>query len=392
MQRADAILDDLMVLDLTQGIPGPYCAKLLAALGARVIKVEPTQGDVARRMGPFHQDEPHSEKSAPFLYLNTSKESITLNLDTAGGAALLKRLVLRADILVESYPPGSMARWGLGYQDLAALKPDLIYASITDFGQTGPYKDYKSSEIVAEALGALLYTMGLPEREPLKIGGNAALMTAGISAFSAIMAALHQRDDTGEGQHVDVSLMETTVVSQIHASIHSQFGEDDFGRRANTLSRAKDGWVNIGIQQNTWRPFCDLIGRPDLVDDPRFADMVARRDNAAAFNEIIEGWLLGQTKEEVYHMMQAIRSIAGYVADVSDLFRSEQYRTRDFLRPVEHPLTGPALYPGPPFQVGDQPWRQERAPLLGEHNEAVLHGELGLSQEELARMREQGIL
>ena len=260
-------------------------------------------------MGPFFHDEPHPEKSGLFLYLNTSKESITLNLDTAGGAALLKRLASQVDVLVESYPPGALARWGLGYQDLAPLKPGLIYASITDFGQNGPYRDYKGGEIVAEATGALLYVMGTPEREPLKLGGSGALMNSGVSAFSAIMVALHQRDDTGEGQHIDVSLMEATVMSGIHATIHAQYGEHDPGRRPNTLSKTKDGWVNVGIQQATWRPFCEMIGRPELIADPRFADQISRRDNAAAFNEVIDEWLSTQTKEEVYHKMQAIRSI-----------------------------------------------------------------------------------
>lgn len=392
MQQSDSILGDLTVLDLTQGVPGPFCTKLLAALGARVVKVEPPKGDIARTMGPFFRDEPHPEKSGLFLYLNTSKESVTLNLEAATGQGLLKRLAAKADLLVESYPPGAMDGWGLGYQHLAQMNPRLIYAAITDFGQTGPYKDYKSPEIVAEALGALLYTIGLPEREPLKIGGSAALMTGGIAAFSAVMVALHQRDDTGEGQFIDCSLMEATVVSQIHSSIHAQFGDHDPGRRVSQLSKTRDGWVNVGIQQATWRPFCEMIGRPELIADPRFADQVSRRDNAAAFNEVIEGWLATQSKEEVYHKLQAIRSIAGYVATVPDLLQSEQYRARSFFRPVDHPFTGQVLYPGPAFQVGDQPWRQERAPLLGEHNEAVYCGELGLPREELALLRAQGAI
>ncbi len=390
--RADDILGDITVLDLSQGISGPYCAKLLAGLGARVIKVEPTGGDEARRMGPFFHDDPDPEKSGTFLYLNTSKESITINLNTAGGASLLKRLVAQADVVVESFAPGVMAGWGLSYDDLALVKPNLIHCAVTDFGQTGPYKDYKGGELVVEATGALLYVMGEEGREPLKLGASTALMTGGISSFSAIMVALYQRDETGEGQFIDVSLQETIVVGGIHATIHSQYGEHDPGRRPNTLSKAKDGWVNVGIQQATWRPFCEMIGRPELVDDPRFMDQLSRRDNAAAFNEVINEWLSTQTKEGVYHKMQAIRSIAGYVADMSDLVKSEQYKSRGFFRTVDHPSTGPLPYPGPVFTVGDLPWRQERAPLLGEHNESILHGELGISKEELARLRAQGVI
>lgn len=392
MPDAGAVLDDIVVLDVSQGVAGPYATKLLAGLGARVIKIEPTSGDPARAMGPFFHDQPHPEGSGTFLYLNTSKESVTINLDTPTGAALLKRLVPGATVLVESYEPGTMAAWGLSYEGLSRTNPGLIYCSITDFGQTGPYRHYKSSEIVAEATGALLHVVGVPEREPLKIGGSPALMTAGISAFSAIMTALHQRDDTGAGQYIDVSIMETVVVSGIHATIHSQFGEHDPGRRANTLAKAGDGWVQLGIQQATWKPFCEMIGRPDLIDDRRFADQVARRENNAALNEIVDDWLSHQSKEDVYHKLQAIRSIAGHVADVSDLFASRQYQEREFFRPVDHPVTGPIPYAGPPFRVGDLPWDQEAAPLLGQHNEAVLQKELGIPAEELVRLREAGAI
>ena len=392
MQDNDTILGDITVLDVSQSIAGPYCTKLLAALGARVIKIEPPLGDMARHMGPFFHDEPHPEKNGSFLYLNTSKESITLNLERSSGAALLKRLLLIADILVESYPPGVMAGWGLGFRELSALQPDLIYTSITPFGQTGPYSDYKGSEIVLEALSALLYTVGLPEREPLKLGGSPALMTGGVSAFSAIMVALHNRDETGEGELIDVSLMESTVVSQIHSSLFAQFGGHDPIRRASQLSKTKDGWVNIGIQNASWKEFSELIGRPELLEDPRFMDEAARRTNATALNEVLADWLADQNKVDVYHKLQAMRSIAGHVSNMADLFQSEQYQARGFFRLVDHPVTGALPYPGPAFQIDDLPWRQERAPSLGEHTEAVLHSELGLPKAELARLRAQGVI
>ncbi|HEX2173425.1 MAG TPA: CoA transferase, partial [Dehalococcoidia bacterium] len=297
-----------------------------------------------------------------------------------------------ADVFVESYPPGTLPGWGLGYADLVRLKPDLIYASITDFGQTGPYRDYQGGEIVAEALGGLLYTMGLPEREPLKISGDAALMTGGISAFSAILVAIHQRDETALGQYIDVALMESVAVSQIHSSLSAQFGGHDPGRRPSTMSRAKDGWITAAIQQGAWRRFCDVIGRPDLADDPRLADWASRRDNPEVLDEAMAGWLATQAKEDVYHLLQSMRSVAGYVADVGDLFRSKQYQAREFFRPVDHPATGPIDYPGPAFRIDDDAWRQERAPLLGEQNDAVLHGELGLPKAELARLRAQGAI
>lgn len=392
MVSTDRILGDLTVLDVTQGIPGPHCTKLLAALGARVIKIEPSRGDIARRFGPFFHDEADPEKSGTFLYLNTGKESVTINLDTAAGAALLKRLIGQADVFVESYPPGTLAGWGLGYDDLAAERPGLIYTSITDFGQTGPYRDLLGGEIVIEALGGLLYTMGLPEREPLKIGGNAALMTGGIAGFSAILVAVHQRDESGLGQHLDISLQETVALTQIHASLSAQFDEDEPGRQPSTMSRAADGWVTVGIQQAIWPRFCEMIGRPDLVDDPRLANWRARQDNPDVLDAALADWLSGQSKEDVYHLLQAMRSVAGYVADVSDLFKSKQYQSREYFRQVDHPATGPVDYPGPLFRLDDLPWRLDRAPLLGEHSEAVLHGDLALPKEEIVRLRAQGAI
>lgn len=392
MPDAPLLLSDLTVLDLSQGISGPYCAKLLAGFGARVIKVEPSRGDYARGMGPFLGDLPGPERSGLFLYLNTSKESVTLNLDTPGGASLLRRLAAQADIIIESFPPGQMEAWGLGHESLAGANPGLVHASITPFGQTGPYAHYLSSEIVIQALSALQYPVGLPDREPLKIGGSPTLMTTGVSAFSAVMVALHFRDLTGEGQHLDISAIECAAVSQIHASVHAQFGGDNPMRRDSQLSRTKDGWINVGIQDSSWVEFCDLIGQPELAWDERFLDMAARRKNAKPLVEILDVWLADQEKERVYHQLQAMRSIAGPVLTVADLFESPQYQARAFFKTVDHPTTGPLPYPGAPFTVAGIPWRMERAPLLGEHNEQVLCGGLGLTPPDLARLREAGAL
>lgn len=392
MSLLPGILDDLLVLDLAQGISGPYCTKLLAALGARVIKVEPLGGDLARRMSPFFEDDPALDKSAVFLYLNTSKESVAVDWRSEAGAAVVRDLVERADILVESEPPGTLPALGLGYENLRAACPRLIYASVTPFGQVGPYRDYQSSEIVLEALSGLLSTMGLPDREPLKIGGNAALMTGGISAFSAILAALHLRDETGNGQSIDVSVLESTVLSQIHASLAAQYSGHGPARRPSTISRAKDGYITAAIQQGAWPKFCDLIGRPDLVNDPRVADWPSRQKNPDVIDEAMSDWLATQSKEAVYHTLQGMRSVAGYIADVSDLFASAQYQAREFFRPVDHPDTGPRAYPGPAFRVNDVPWRQDRAPRLGEQTESILTGMLGLSETDIRALRGRGVV
>jgi crotonobetainyl-CoA:carnitine CoA-transferase CaiB-like acyl-CoA transferase len=229
----------------------------------------------------------------------------------------------------------------------------------------------------------------------LKIGGNAAGYTTGMSAFSATMIALYARDVQGYGQHVDVSAMETMAVAQIHSSIHQQFGRTP-ARRESPLVRAQDGWVSPGLErgvrQDTWPRVCDLIGRSDLKDDPLFNTPEARREHQQDLLAILGAWIATRPKEEVYHILQELRSVAGYVATVEDLFTSRQLTARQFFQTIDHPCTGKGKYPGAPFDIQGNTWQHGRAPLLGEHNGEIYGGRLGFTSEELARLRGQGII
>ena len=390
MESRDQILGDITVLDLSQGVAGPFCAKLLAGLGAEVVKVEPPgTGDPSRRSEPFLDGRPALENSALFAYLNTSKKSVTLDLGLAKHAQVLKRMAQDCDILVESFAPGYLDSMGLGYDNLSEANHGLIYASVTPFGQSGPYRDYKGSDIVAQAIGALMYTIGLPDREPLKVGGEAALYTTGISAFSAAMLALHVRDTQGFGQHVDISAMDCMTVAQIHSSIHYQFGRTPVRRETN-LVQAKDGWVSpgldIGVQAGTWPKVCQLMGVPELTDDPRFSTPEGRRANPQELLGVVGEWAATKPKEEIYHTLQGLRTITGYVATVEDLLASRQFAHREFFRMVEDSELGDVVHPGAPFRIDDTIWQLSRAPRLGEHNEEVLGGRLGLSPEELTQL------
>ena len=396
MPENDLTLSDVCVLDLSEDIAGPFCTKLLAGLGAEVIKVErPGSGDVSRGAGPFPAQAPDPEQSALFLYLNTGKKSITLDVATQTGVLVLHRLAQECDILVESFAPGYLEGLGLGYAALERLNPGLIYTSVTPFGQSGPYRHFKGSELVAQAMGALMHTIGLPDREPLKIGGNAALYTTGMSAFSATMIALYARDVQGYGQQVDVSAMETMAVAQIHSSIQHQFGRTP-SRRESPLVAATDGWISPGLErgvrQDTWVRVCDLIGRPDLKDNPAFNTLEARREHQQDLVGILSAWTATQPKEEIYHLLQELRSVAGYVATVDDLFTSRQLAARQFFQAIDHPAAGKALYPGAPFGIGGESWRHARAPLLSEHTMQIYGGRLGLSSAELGRLRGAGII
>jgi CoA:oxalate CoA-transferase len=396
MPENDFILRDIRVLDLSEDVAGPFCTKLLAGLGAEVIKVEPPgTGDVTRRTGPFVHETPHVEQSAAFLYLNTGKKSITLDIQSQTGALILQRLAQECDILVEGFPAGYLDQLGLGYAALEHRNPGLIYTSITPFGQTGPYRDYKSSELVAQATGALMHTIGLPDKEPLRIGGNAAGYTTGMSAFSATLLALHVRDGAGHGQQVDVSAMETITVAQIHASIAHQFGRPPT-RRASTLAQAQNGWVHAGLErgvrEDTWARVCALMGRPELADDPKFNTREARREHQQELLTLINAWTATRSKEEIYHTLQGLRTVAGYVATVADLCTSQQLLARTFFQCIDHPDVGTATYPGAPFTIQGAAWHHARAPRLGEHNIEVYCDRLGYTREDLAHLRGAGVI
>ena len=381
------LLSDIKVLDLSQGVAGPFSTKLLAGLGAEVIKVEPPDtGDSSRSSEPFLSGSPTVENSALFSYINTCKKSVTLNPAIPQQAQAIRKLAQGCDILVESFTPGHLDSLGLGYRELSEENPGLIYVSVTPFGQTGPYSQYKGSDIVAQAAGALMYTIGLPDKEPLKVGGESGLYTTGVSAFSASMLALYVRDTQGAGQHVDISAMEVMAVSQIHSSIYAQFGRTPM-RRATNLVRAKDGWVSpgleTGVQESTWLKVCELIGKPELVDDPRFITMEGRRANQQDLLDVIASWAGTKPKEEIYHTLQALRTITGYVATVDDLLVSQQLVYREFFQSISDPVFGDVAHTGAPFRMEGSALELRPAPRLGDHNEEILCQRLGYSMSDL---------
>ena len=392
----ETVLGDVSVLDMSEGVAGPLCTQLLADLGAQVLKVErPGLGDASRSAGPFLTYGAGQRQSALFLSLNQSKKGITLNLDAKDGKRVIKELAQEHDILVESFPPGHMAGLGLDYPVLAQVNPGLVFTSITPFGQTGPYRDYSTSDIVAQAIGALMYPIGLPGREPLKVGGNAAMYTTGVSAFSATMIALYARDCGGTGQHVDISAMEAITVAQIHSSIHSQFGRNP-GRRETNLVRAKDGWISpgleTGVQSETWDRACELMGVPELKEDPRFNTPQSRRENQQELLKVVGCWTSGVSKEQVYHTLQGLRSIAGYVATVADLLDSQQLASRNFWGSTEVGSGVTGFLPGPPFKMEGGLDARFPAPTLGQHNQDVFCGRLGYSTAELEQLSRLGVV
>jgi crotonobetainyl-CoA:carnitine CoA-transferase CaiB-like acyl-CoA transferase len=360
-------LNGVRVLDVTQSVAGPFCTKLLAQLGADVIKLEPPQGDPGRSLKPFKHDLPHPERSGAFLYLNTGKRSAILDLNDASGRDRLLSLVEQADVLVESFAPRMLPSLGLDFAALRARNPRLVLTSITGFGQSGPYRDYKSADIVAFAMGGLMNTIGFPEDPPLKFGGYPALYMAGFAGFTGTLAALYHAEATGEGQHVDVSVQEAVASSHFQALSQYDYLGTVFRRNyAMMVFPCADGYVGCAIQAHHWQRFVDLLGIPELAGLGS-GSVVQRQQNADLIETLILPWMLERTKAEIYRAGQEAGLPFSYFANVQDLFESPQYQARDFFVTIDHPEVGAVRYAGVPYKMSGVPRVEERAPLLGEH-------------------------
>jgi crotonobetainyl-CoA:carnitine CoA-transferase CaiB-like acyl-CoA transferase len=400
----DQALSDIRVLDLTWYVAGPYCTKLLADYGADVIKVErPGGGDPARNMGPFPNDSPHPEKSGLYLHLNTSKRGITLNLKSKLGRRIVKELVRETDILVENFRPGVMARLGLDYETLSGINSKLITTSSSNFGQTGPYRDYNATDIVAYALGGPMYSTGIPEREPLKLYTNTVQFQAGVSASVATMIALYGSEISGTGEALDVSIMETQAAGIDRTPtmrIAYQYTGAVNGRQPTTQSFAsgvlpcKDGYVTLTGNSIFFPKMARMLGMPELLDHPVYADFLeqTKPEVAEEFLTILLPWLLERTKQEVWEAAQAQKMLSSPICTTEDLLSNPHYGERGFWVEVDHPAAGRFTYPGAPFKMTETPWRVARpAPLLGQHNQEVL-GNLGYGKRDLVLLKQQGVI
>lgn len=397
----DQALEGYKVLDLSWHIAGPYCAKLLAGLGAEVIKIEKTDcGDPARQMPPFFNDDPHQEKSLLFLYLNTNKKSITLNLESEEGKKIFKELVKGADVLVENFSPRVMPNLGLDYETLESINPKLIMTSVSNFGQAGPYRDYKASDITEMAMGGLMHMTGEPEREPLTYGGWQAQYQGGINGFAATMSALYYRDlGKGEGQHIDISIMESItqilesfdLLYQVTGNLYVRSGTRWTNLPAWGIYPCKDDYVGIvSGPPRRWLQISKLVNQPQLADLKYIAQRIELGDEIDA---LMLPWLVEHTKDEVYHAGQAMdpRIPTSPVRNPEDLINSPQFKAREFFVEVEHPIAGKGTYPGPPAKLSETPMQITRAPLLGEHNEEI-YRHLGYNREDIAKLRDEGVI
>jgi crotonobetainyl-CoA:carnitine CoA-transferase CaiB-like acyl-CoA transferase len=399
---SEAALAGVKVLEYAEMVSGPYCTKLLADLGAEVIKIEkPGAGDEARRRGPFLNDIPHPERSGLFLYLNTSKLGITLNLETPTGKRVFTELVKDADILVEDTAPDTMERLGLGYDTLSGINPSLIMTSITPFGQTGPYRGYKAHhlntyQISGQAQFSYAEKRSL-DQAPVKGGGYVGDYDAGLSGAVATMTALYGRGLSGVGQHIDVSKEEALIsLDRVDIGAFANDREAASRRRGmlGGLMPCKDGYVVIvAPQQHQWEALVKLMGNPEWALGEKCQDEFARSQNAPELQPLIEEWMLRHTRDEIYHRGQSFSCPVGPVNSAADVFNSPQIKERGFFVELEHPETGRLIYPSAAYKFSETPWRVSRAaPCLSEHNQEVYCRRLGYTSEELASMMASGVI
>ncbi|MFN8638476.1 MAG: CoA transferase [Dehalococcoidia bacterium] len=370
-------LTGVRVLDLSEYIAGPYATRMLAGFGADVIKVERPSGDPIRRWGALN-GEPDLETSAFHLYLNQGKRSVTLDLDSAEARDALWRLIDTADGLVESFRPGTMAAWGLDAAAVAARKPDLLYASVTWFGQDGPYASYEAWEITSYALSGLMSITGEDHREPLKNGGYLGQYLTGHKTFDALMIGLWERGNSGRGQHLDISVLECTASLLEHFDMQWIYAHTippragNGARAAWGLYPAADGWVGVvSGPARRWANIGVLMESEELRDE-RFLAPGAQMELRDEIDALMLPWLVTHEKEEIYHRAQALGLPFGYAATPADLFGVEQLEHRGFFERIEHPVAGSARYPTVAAKFTDGLWSLGRAPLLGEHNTEVL--------------------
>ena len=398
-------LEGLRILDLTQGVAGPYATKLYADYGADVIKIErPDGGDPARRIGPFPGDEPHPERGGVFLHINTGKRSVTLNLKTASGQRILQRLAASADLVVESFRPGALERLGLDEERLAALRPEASLIRISNFGQYGPYRDFEADDMLLYATGGVLQITGVPEREPIKIGLYAPLFLAGAVAAAMAFGALLAADRDGEGQTVDVSIQDVLSASMDRggpnlvawqysgALMHLRMRE----LRRNAIPRGvypcQDGYVFINGTLQWWDRFCSMIGRPDLIDDEETLARLEHIEHGGDLDALVYPWLLERTKQQVMEEAQEVGLPVGAINTMADVFADPHLREREFITTIEHPEAGAFEFPGLPIRMHGTPGALRRAPLLGEHTSEVLISELGYTPGDVVILRQRNIV
>lgn len=400
MKNEIQALDDIIVLDLTRVVAGPYAGSILGDFGARVIKVEiPGRGDDARGYGPYRNGE-----SMYYANLNHNKKGITLNLKTDKGKSILKKLACKADVLLENYRPGVMDHLGVGYDVLHEINPRLIYAELSGFGSYGPYRQRPGYDIISQGMGGLMSITGAPGGEPTRCGNAMGDMLGGMNLVIGVMMALHARERTGVGQKVDVSLVDSVVASLENAYIRYMDSHELPIRNGNAYAsiapydtyQAKDGEVIIGCgNQKLYEKFCnEVIHMPWMITDERFLTVPLRVKNNQIQKKYIEEWTTQHSVDEIVELMLSKGIPAGPIYNVKQILENEHIAgARQMFVEVNHPVIGPMKVNGNPVKLMDMmPRVNYPAPTLGQDNDLIYKNMLGLSDDEIRDLQEENVI
>lgn len=389
-------LSGVRVLDFTQVMAGPFCAMLLGDLGAEVIKIEPPGGDSTRKMGQSVGTE-----SPGFWAVNRNKRGMVLNLKDPRGQAIIRALAVQADIVVENYRPGVLHAFGLGYEDLRQLNPGLIYASISGFGHTGPYAQRGGFDLVAQAMSGLMSITGEVGIEPMKCGIPITDLGAGLFALQAILAAYIHRLRTGEGQHVDTSLLEAGIALSVWEStqyfstgeIPAPMGSAHRMFAPYQAIRCADGYITLGAaNQRTWERCAQIIGRPDLIVRPEYVDNAHRVQHRHQLAQEIEAVTTTQSRHYWLTVLEEAGVPCGPILNYAEVFADSHVRERGMVQEIEHPVGGRIQMLGPAVKLSETPARCNRpSPLYGEHTAEVLR-EIGYTDTEIQELAESAVV
>jgi len=396
MQRA---LNDIKVIDLTRVLAGPYATTILADMGARVIHVEmPGTGDDSRGFGPYVKGE-----SCYFMSLNRNKEGITLNLKSEQGKEILKKLIMDADIIVENFKPGTMEKMGFGYEDIIKWKPDIIYGACSGFGHTGPYSDRPAYDMIVQAMGGIMsITSNLAGGEPTRVGTSIGDILAGIYTSVGLLAAIHHKDKTGEGQKVDVGMLDCQIAILENAVIRyfaTGTAPGPVGNRHASITPFETFCCGDGVyialacgNDKLWATFCNLVSREDLISDERFKSNALRTDNHSSLKPIMDEILSKKDSYEWVKLFENNNIPATTINTIDKVVENPQVIAREMIAETHHPKVGTQKLTALPIKFSKTPGAiYKAAPLLGEDNEKILK-ELGYSDEDIMKFKEKGAI
>lgn len=391
-------LDGIKVLDLTRVLAGPYATMLLGDLGAEVIKIEqPGTGDESRNFGPFKNG-----FSLYFMSVNRGKRSITLNLKTERGQSIFKQLLAHTDIVVENFRPGTMKKLGLDYDTLKTEHPSLIYAACSGFGQTGPYAQQGAYDMIIQGVGGIISITGEPEGPPVRVGTSISDITAALFTTIGVLSALHHRNQTGEGQFVDVAMLDSLVAVLENAVVrYFATGEapKPLGARHPAITpfeafASADGHVIIALGNDTlWAKFCEHVNRQDLTSDERFQTNADRTENHAELFPILSDIMSQRTTDAWIDALGRIGVPCGPINTMDKVVSHPQVQAREMITQVAHQITGAVEVPGVPIKLSETPGNVDApAPSLGEHTTEVLTDILKMSPDEVAKLKQDGVV